>query len=274
MLARLKPLVNKTHTTKEKYVEALKKALGDDDRTRYEAELIRQAALPNNGGGPDTLYQHLLARTAAKSEPSTTESYDAVRALLLEWQEPGGGWETQGQLPELKWRDDGEMNDVTTLWCILALGADPASLVARAPLERAVASIRASAPGRTIQSLVLHLLVADQFGAPKRAATLREELFALQKADGGWSWVPENEASDAFATGQVLYALGRLGRDGRDAAVERAWQFLLNAQGDDGGWQVPQEAVNMRPRKLNVFPLWCTAWAAIGLLETIPQDEP
>ncbi len=273
VLAKLKPLVNKTHTTKDNYVEALKKALGDDDWTRYEKELIQHAAQPNNGGGPDTLYQHLLARTAAKPEPSTAESYDAVRALLLEWQEPGGGWETQGQLPELKWRDANEMNDATTLWCMLALATDADSQITREPIERALASIRSSTPGKTVQSLLLHLLVAHRFGEPQRAAALREKLFAAQKADGGWSWVPENEMSDAFATGQVLYALGSLGLDGRDKVVGRAWQYLLNTQSADGGWQVPQEAINKRPRKLNVYPFWGTAWAAIGLLETLPDDE-
>src|SRR3569833_3169976 len=68
VVTKLKPLVNKTHTTKDKYVETLKKALGDDDWTRYEKELLREATQPNNGGGPDTLYQHLLARTASNPD--------------------------------------------------------------------------------------------------------------------------------------------------------------------------------------------------------------
>ena len=40
-------------------------------------------------------------------------------------------------------------------------------------------------------------------------------MFERQKPDGGWSWVKENKTSDAFATGQALYALSLVGRDER-----------------------------------------------------------
>ena len=79
-----------------------------------------------------------------------------------------------------------------------------------------------------------------------------------------------NPGSEAFSTGQALYALGRLGRDGADPAVERAWKFLLATQLPDGSWAVPQDAINTRPRKLNVYTYWGTAWSAIGVLQTLP----
>jgi hypothetical protein len=45
---------------------------------------------------------------------------------------------------------------------------------------------------------------------PKLRDTRVRELLALQRADGGWAQTPYLQ-SDAFATGQVLYALRQLG---------------------------------------------------------------
>lgn len=134
--------------------------------------------------------------------------------------------------------------------------------------------MRKAAPGITAQSLALHLVIAHEFGEPARRDALLRELLGRQRADGGWGWVKGNNGSDAFATGQALYALGLLGRDGTDPAVRRARGFLVRTQDEDGSWQVPQEAVNTRRRSLNVYTYWGTAWATIGLLQTLPPAGP
>jgi hypothetical protein len=128
-------------------------------------------------------------------------------------------------------------------------------------------------PGTTLQTLALHLVIARRFGEPARAETLLKELVGRQNADGGWGWVKENKGSDAFATGQALYALGLLGRDGNDSVVHQAWEFLLRTQDKDGSWQLPQEAINTRRRGLNVYNYWGTAWATIGMLQTLDHSQ-
>jgi hypothetical protein len=128
-------------------------------------------------------------------------------------------------------------------------------------------------PETTLQTLALHMVIAHKFGEPARGEALLKELVGRQNADGGWGWVKENKGSDAFATGQALYALGLLGRDGKDPVVSRAWEFLLRTQEKDGSWQVPQEAINTRRRGLNVYPFWGTAWATIGMLQTLPAAD-
>ena len=273
-LEKLKPLIGKTHLTEAKYVEALKAVLGEEDLARHHDALIAQARLPNDGGGPDTLAQLLLGRAAQPEKAVSTQSYAVVHSMLLEWQQLDGSWQAAGQLPSLKWSSPGEMNDATTLWSLLALRRAGDSSDLAADQRRALQSLKASKPGGTIQSLALHAIAAHDFGKDwgdaTRAQTLAAELLARQNPDGGWAWTSDHKTSEAFSTGQALYALGRIGRDGADPAVERAWEFLLATQSPDGSWQVAQDAINTRPRKLNIYPYWGTAWSAIGVLQTLP----
>ena len=58
-------------------------------------------------------------------------------------------------------------------------------------------------------------------------------LLARQNQDGGWGFRGE---SDAFATGQSLYALRTLGMSDRDARVARGLDWLMQRQKEDGSW--------------------------------------
>jgi hypothetical protein len=273
MLAKLKPLSGTTYQTEKEFLDALEQVLEKSDLESHKDELIRRGTLPNDGGGPDTLAQLLLGRALLPEEKATTESYNAVRALLLEWQEVEGSWLAAGQLPSVKWQNEKEMHGVTTLWSILALTADKSTDEAVSVSRRqALEFLKETEPGITLQSLALQLMVAQKFGDPSRTKALRQQLLERQNADGGWSWIRTNQISDAFATGQALYALGQTGNQ-ENPAVQRAWQFLVQTQGADGGWDVPQRAINTRPRKLNVYLLWGTAWAVIGMLETWPKSD-
>jgi hypothetical protein len=272
LLAKLKPLEGKTYLTEKEYLHALEEAVGRENVETNKDRLVKQAALPNNGGGPDTLSQLLLGQEHSSKDES--KSYTAIRSLLLQWQEPDGSWQAQGQLPAMKWSGEKEMHEATTMWSILALSvtnpADPACIRSR---ERALDSLKKAAPGTTLQSLALHLIVAEKFGGAARKDDLLKELLGTQQQDGGWAWVRDSKGSDAFATGQALYSLGLLGREGNDPAVRRAWDFLLRTQENNGSWQTPQEAVNTRRRGLNVYTYWGTAWATIGLLRTLPPSS-
>ena len=274
LLAKLKPLEGKTYVTRQEYLHALEGAIGAEELATNQQRLLKEATLPNNGGGPDTLSQLLLERAAWTQDKGEEERFTAIRSLLLEWQEPDGSWHAAGQLPSLKWAGEKEMHQATTMWSLLAVSAGkPKEETLVRSRERALESLKESTPGATLQTLALHLIIAHKFGGPTHREALLKELVGRQNADGGWGWVKENNGSDAFATGQALYALGLLGRDGNDAVVSRAWEFLLRTQDKDGSWQVPQEAINTRRRGLNVYTFWGTAWATIGMLQTLPAAD-
>jgi len=97
-------------------------------------------------------------------------------------------------------------------------------------------------------------------------------LTALQGADGGWSQTP-GLATDAYATGQVLFTLHEIGVPVSDTAYRRGVEYLLRTQLDDGSWHVVSRAVKFQPYFQSGFPhdhdQWIssfgTAWAAMGL---------
>jgi hypothetical protein len=135
-------------------------------------------------------------------------------------------------------------------------------------------------PDTLNERLVLRLLVARKFGKPGNADEILKELLARQAADGGWSANPEvHQPSDAFATGQSLYALCLAGNGDEKvkAAVERGCTFLLTKQEKNGSWIVPSTAFHppsgrpARDKKTDaVYTYWGTAWATLGLLHTLP----
>ncbi len=70
---------------------------------------------------------------------------------------------------------------------------------------------------------------------------------------------------DAVATGQALMAIGRVG--GSPEAVRRAWSYLAATQQVDGSWAVHTRNPNTKSDR--VISYFGTAWATLGLLETL-----
>ena len=73
------------------------------------------------------------------------------------------------------------------------------------------------------------------------------QLELLQQSDGGWRQT-EQLASDAYATGQALYALNQAHALAvTSPAYQRGIHFLLNRQLEDGSWHVRTRVVPIQP---------------------------
>jgi Prenyltransferase and squalene oxidase repeat len=102
---------------------------------------------------------------------------------------------------------------------------------------------------------------------------LAKALVAQQREDGGWAQLPGLK-SDAYATGQVIYALRvAAGWQRSEPGVERGIRFLLNTQLEDGTWHVRRRAFPFQPTMDSHFPHgrdgWIsaagTSWAVMAL---------
>ncbi|MBW2462642.1 MAG: carboxypeptidase regulatory-like domain-containing protein [Deltaproteobacteria bacterium] len=112
------------------------------------------------------------------------------------------------------------------------------------PIGRAEQYIRARAANLTdaestyLQDLnyaIVGLLAAGAGPGEAVVELLAAELRERQSPDGGWAF-DAGGASDAFATGQSLYVLKRLGTSDRDQRVVRGIGWLVEHQQDNGGW--------------------------------------
>jgi N-acyl-D-amino-acid deacylase len=143
-------------------------------------------------------------------------------------------------------------------------------------IDRARAWLLAVDPRQT-EERVMQLLGLAWTNADKSAIRKRgERLLAQQQPDGGWSQ-RAGFPSDAYATGQTLYALHEASViPVSSAAYQRGVKFLLDTQFEDGSWHVISRAVKFQPYFESGFPhhhdQWIssagTAWAAIALALT------
>ena len=223
----------------------------------------------DRGGFPDThLYSGMmLAALRVPAGPVT----DALVHYLAGKQKRDGNWQGLGGVrPPLQ---DGNIVRTALAIRTIAAYAIPAR---RAEFEKRVAQAAAWLAAQTQLTTtdramqLLGLKWADAQGG--RRTTLARELIALQRADGGWAQTPHTP-SDAFATGQVIYALRATGAPASDPAIKRGIAFLLDTQREDGSWHVKSRALPIQPYFESGFPYehdqWishpATAWAAMAL---------
>jgi ankyrin repeat protein len=123
----------------------------------------------------------------------------------------------------------------------------------------------------TTEDRTMQLLGIVWAGRAAPANRVRQ-LISRQRPDGGWGQT-DNLSSDAYATGEALWALHEGGVANSDPVFRRGVDYLLATQQDDGTWHVVTRALGFQPYFQSGFPYdhdqWIsqagTAMAAIGL---------
>jgi len=272
------------YTIDRKFVaDTAESLLGSRDR------LMASRIFPNPADPPDPRPQGRglnmglpFLAVAARSLPSLTEgqeqSLNRIAEEIVRKQQPDGSWEFFSTLrrPPIN-----ESQTTDAAWIILALrgetgpGAPPAR---RAALAKAIAWLDAARPSDLHQDKVLRVLLGARSGKPREALrTTIDELLALQRADGGWSQTVPEPHSDAFTTGQTLYALSLAGMTAERPEVERGIAFLVATQGPDGSWpMVSRSTPDGSPGSAKFLtPITCAAssWATLGLARLVPKKN-
>ena len=144
-------------------------------------------------------------------------------------------------------------------------------------IARAAAWLRNASP-RSTDDLIMQLLGIHWAGGKPPEERVKE-LIALERPDGGWGQT-RDLPSDAYATGQALYALHEIGIPAGDGVWRRGIGFLLRTQLEDGSWHVKTRAAGFQPYFQSGFPhehdQWIsaagTAWATMALASAIPKE--
>jgi ankyrin repeat protein len=131
---------------------------------------------------------------------------------------------------------------------------------------------------RTMQ--ILGLKWAREDDAVLRS--MARDVMAEQRPDGGWAQT-RYLASDAYATGQTLYALHETKMlSVSDPVYQRGVAYLLRTQHEDGSWYVKSRAPKFQPYFQSGFPYdhdqWisqmATGWATAAVVFAVePQKQ-
>ena len=229
-------------------------------------------------GVPEILSSSLAALAALEipANPAT----DALVANIAASQSTDGSWHLVGGINERPPAEEGRIT--RTALSVRALKAyGPPGRAAE--MTARIASARrwlASAAPLTSEEENMRLLGLSWAG--EETASLKKlaaPIIAAQRPDGGWRQ-RNTLASDAYATGQTLYALAKTGAlSPSDPAYTRGVAFLLGTQAENGAWRVASRAPKFQAYFNSGFPYagdqwisaWATGWASMALAQAVPQ---
>ncbi|MCY2965269.1 MAG: hypothetical protein NT069_16825, partial [Planctomycetota bacterium] len=172
-------------------------------------------------------------------------------------------------------------NQTTTMWAALAIARwDNAGSKHSPTIQKAVAYLRRQPPNpENREWLATRLLLEHELGTTDEAARLRRQLLDARNPGGGWGW-EAGVASDPLTTGLALYVLAKVGQNNDSEGVLDARRWPLASQENDGSWLTPSKNItNSTDRERlkardEIYHYWGTAWAVIGLIETLPKSVP
>ncbi len=151
-----------------------------------------------------------------------------------------------------------------------------------ASLRQARAWLVATHPSST-EDASFRLLGLVWAGAPPAEIEIaRKDLLALQQSSGGWPELPHYH-SDAYSTGEALFALRESGLPGNARPLRQAFRFLISTQAADGSWRIhtrmispaqvsPEYFSSGFPYEKDEYLSYAgTCWAVMALLTALPH---
>jgi hypothetical protein len=243
------------------------------DLTKWLAESgDGKTGVPRPAAAPQALntkavYFALGLTTNSSPDSATKKGLSRLLKTVEADQAANGSWiawpETR---PPFFGNSDESMTALATLALLpAAQEQDPA---AKAAVKKGVDWLAKFQSDDNPQSLALRLVLWRRLERPAvEWKPLLGRLKKNQNPDGGWSQA-DGMSSDAWATGEALYALAYAGVGPADPIVARAHAFLVRTQRTDGSWPMTSRPTKPGgPGSSSLVPITGagTAWAVIGL---------
>lgn len=181
-----------------------------------------------------------------------------------------GSWASWPETrPPIFGNSDESMTALATLALISATATGDAE--AKVACDRGVRWLAETKTDDDPQSLAMRLVLWTKLGRPAREwLPLVRRIKSRQNVDGGWSQT-RDMASDAWATGQALYALAHADIKPGEQVIRRGHAFLIRTQRDDGSWPMISRPVKPGGEGCkSLIPITAagSAWAVLGLVRS------
>ena len=232
----------------------------------------------DTGGSSDGPTWKLMA-LASERYPSSLLT-DTLVGYLAHFQRHDGSW-WFGGISRAPFEEGSMARTAMAIRAMQVFGT-PAM---KADLDRRIAratTYLANAKAATNDEAAMQILgLAWAGGNAARLSALGKALTGAQHADGGWGQ-NRNLASDAYATGESLYALKEAGvLAASDAVYQKGVKFLMDTQCEDGSWYVRSRAPKFQPYFQSGFPhdhdQWIsstgTSWAVRALATAVTNEK-
>lgn len=217
------------------------------------------------------IYFGLLTQFVPEQVVVSPDELHQIRRHLLRHQEENGSWAWSSAPAKNRPPPFFESDEVATLLALLALprAADLINEDLSKGRQKAIDWLAKADETDTTQAAVLRMLWKKRQAPALDLQPQIERFLKRQRSDGGFAQLADR-ASDAYATGQSLYVLNLLGVSNDRGEVQRAVDFLVATQRDDGSWPMTRRGHDGVTPSDFVVPItyFGSAWGTLGLMRS------
>jgi N-acyl-D-amino-acid deacylase len=231
--------------------------------------MARPAGAPH-AASPKAMYFALALGVNPEPDDVSRAGMKRLLKTVKDEQTDNGSWSAWlGSRPPILGGSDESLTALAVLALIPeAAAGDPS---ARAARDRGIRWLSETKSDDDPRSVAMRLILWTRLGRPAgECSPLVRRIKEHQNADGGWSQT-NDMPSDAWATGQALYALSSAGIAPDEPAVVRGRAFLFRTQRDDGSWPMTSRPTSPGDKgSKSLIPIIGagTAWAILGLVRS------
>jgi len=229
---------------------------------------------------PNDSYLLMAARSAGVAADLTTGVY---ARRIARWQRADGHWVTSDFRPP---HSSSVFTATATAVRAVQSYLPPESSAERENVvHRAREWLIRTRPQSTEDAAFRLMGLAWAGGSLEETRAAGRDLMERQRSDGGWPQLPHYD-SDAYSTGEALYALREAGVSTSDPVWRKGLKFLVSTQARDGTWRVrtrmispatvsPEYFTTGFPYGKDEFLSYAgSCWAVMALMSALPERSP